>query len=176
MPNKKRKNVELTHPQKIYRFMSVDELSKVLLGKQLINTTDWSVHCKSTGHGFCFLEKTFTGHFFSEYEDFSPYTKTWTIEDFKEEWKELALLHFRNELYSQCNLFQSETDVYLNSVVVEFINKGQKLDKTIGGYNSLGTIHEYCTTSYSKETLQPVRFSMLSSKHLKWRPIRLFQC
>ena len=191
MPNTLRKNMKETScPKKVYRYMSVDELRKVLLGEELNNKTDWEKIAATTSVGFCFLPKAFKGDVYDCVFEELEYmgTSTFEVEDFRSEWNNIAMCHFRDDREAselpvwedemsghELKSFQKDFRAYVrNHVLVEFINNGQDFKCTLGNYRKFFGIKEYSTTSYSRETLCPVRFSWLSAKTLKWHSIAKF--
>lgn len=43
---------------KLYRYMSLEEFSKLTSGCELVNNKTWSKECRSTSTGFCFLPES----------------------------------------------------------------------------------------------------------------------
>lgn len=193
MPNNKRKNNK-EKSQKFYRYMSVDELTKLLLGECLNNNTTWAQKAASESVGFCFLAEKFTGTVYNLLlDDGSSYDVNFRPIDFRSEWEDIAECHYRSNLekngqfcpsweelqnlnkWTKKSYYKGLRSFIRNHVIVEFINTGHDFQQAIAMYNKVGTITEYCTTSYSLKTLCPVKFSRLSGKNLKWQAITTFK-
>lgn len=192
MPDKKRNTRKVySDEDKLYRYMSVEELHKLLSGETLVNNTDWKQKgAASTAHGFCFFYENFEEEsvYDSYYgDDFEYEVYKCSFRDYRHEWERLAEWHFQemlkkqNHAFNQNEMDEQEKKLYKKElrkfirhhVVVEFIYKSGDFDVTIGRYGKY-QIPESCITSYSLANLRPVKFSRLSAKKLKWHSIDTF--
>lgn len=170
MPNKKRKNLqEMNAPKFVYRYMSVDELKKVLAGEILVNTTNFQKAGYNSGSvGFCFLERGFKSYW-SDGTILCP-----SVEDFRQDWELIAAYRFYKE---SKNCSEKAFRGYIRKhVLVEFINNGHVFEDSYGLYKGLGCVPELCTNQYSVQTLVPKRFATLNRYYdFKWHRICNFK-
>lgn len=123
---------------KAYRYMSKEELSKYLLGIDIVGKRSFS-HCKTTSEGICFLPEivSFYSYSIEENVDWTPF---------------------------HCFTFLKGV-VNADSVLVEF-NTDADMKKSTGVYadpftddwDSMISINELCIPAYNRDTFDAVRY------------------
>ena len=142
--------------QKFYRYMSLKEFQKLSIGLKLENKSNHSGSRRTESNGFCFLPEItkFTSNF----------------EDFNEETNEEFSYSVESEFDAvQCYSFLE--GIVTNDVLVEFENISEELNESFGIYADpvnmdfyeTIAITEYCTETYSIETMRPTRYALVKS-------------
>lgn len=142
---------------KIYRFMSIEELNKLLAGVELVNESKHK-GSRTSSEGFCFLPSLTVVMV-------DDYSEKYLTEDGYEPKRVCFAPHkclsFLSGIVSEDALVEFETTP--NSHIKT--SWGTYADPTTDEWGAYIDIVEYCSPSYSRETLTPVKYALYPSEY-----------
>lgn len=137
--------------KKVYRYMSLDEFSKLTAGLEIENKNQFG-NCKTFSNGFCFLSRNIITEYITE--------------SYYETHAEQELIR---KIYDPVFAYNFLSGIVSNEILVEFeVSPESNLTKSIGTYarpfsddwDATMTIREYCTVKYNRNTLIPTRYTL----------------
>lgn len=138
---------------KLYRYMSLEEFSKLTSGCMLTNTTKWGGECRSTSEGFCFLP-----------------------ESAKTDWEgrsanPVEAISFLSGVVSTA-CFNTSSWYYLlvemECTTPEVLTEGEGIYAVPfrwgAAYDDRMGVQEFSCTSYSRDTFIPTRYALIENE------------